>query len=292
MIERCKEIFESYNIETKDVKELPGNKYAITLNDDKKVIVKNIDDKEKIAWEYKTLFNLQNKMRIPKVFKVGDEYIKEATVLEEIEGMSVRTYEEKEAAASLLGNAIGMLHIVEINEQSSEEELKKIWEKHILSKTLYFGTKIIELFNKDVNEKIFNYLNENMHYVKEDYEATMILGKITNDDYVLSNSRVILTNFENAMIGDPTYDFALFYDYYYDNAEQIDKFISGYEDYMGVPENFENKLPFYKLIVLLDKIVELSNDRDKNKEEIEKALDMINSIIDGKFIVRTYKEEA
>lgn len=292
MIERCKEIFESYNIETKDVKELPGNKYAITLNDDKKVIVKNIDDKEKIAWEYKTLFNLQNKMRIPKVFKVGDEYIKEATVLEEIEGMSVRTYEEKEAAASLLGNAIGMLHIVEINEQSSEEELKKIWEKHILSKTLYFGTKIIELFNKDVNEKIFNYLNENMHYVKEDYEATMILGKITNDDYVLSNSRVILTNFENAMIGDPTYDFALFYDYYYDNAEQIDKFISGYEDYMGVPENFENKLPFYKLIVLLDKIVELSNDRDKNKEEIEKALDMINSIIDGKFIVKTYKEEA
>lgn len=292
MFERCKDIFKSYDLELKSLKKITENRYEVELDDSKKLIVKNVDDKEKIAWEYKTLFNLQNKMRVPKVFKAGEEYIKEATVLEEIEGVCVKTYEEKEATAELLGNAIGMLHIVEINEQSSEEELKKIWEKHILSKTLFFGTKIIELFSKDVNEKIFNYLNENMHYVKEDYEATMILGKITNDDYVVSNGKVMLTNFESSMIGDPTYDFALLYNYYYDNASQIEKFLVGYEDYMGLPENFENKLPFYKMIVLLDKIIELSNDKVSNKDEIERILNMVNDIIDGKFIVRAYKEEA
>ncbi|MCQ2978354.1 MAG: phosphotransferase [Clostridia bacterium] len=286
----CINLLNKYGIDAANLKELNNVSFE-TKNNDKTLIIKNFDEKEKVAMEYKTLLNLSKKMKVPSIYKNGEDYITEASVIEKIEGKEISTYEDKDASSYLLGSALGLLHVSEINEQSSEEELKKIWENYILSKTLYFGTKIISLFNKEFNDRIFNYLNENMHFVKEDYELTLLLGKISNSDYVVKDDRVYFNNFENCMVGDATSDFAMIYDYYYDNEEQLEKFLTGYQDYMNLPDNFENKLPFYKFINTLDRLIELSEDKENNKEEIDNMIDIVNAIIEGKYHVITNVEE-
>ena len=283
MINRCKNILDENNIRYKNIEELRNEIFLVTLENDNEIIVKNIEDKEKIAWEYKNLLALQSKMRVPKIFKINDDYIKEASVIEKLKGFMVKTYEEKENAAFYLGNALGLLHVSEINEQSSEEELKKVWEKHILSKPLYYGTEIVKILDKKYSDKIFTYLNENMHYIKNDYDVTMLIGNITNEDYVVTSDRVMFNNFSNVMLGDATSDFAMIYDYFYDNKEQLEKFMNGYKDYMSIPDNFTNKLPFYKLINALDRLILLSNNKEENKESINNELDLIEAIINGKY---------
>lgn len=288
-MERIKEIFKLYNIELKRVDEISPNCYEVETENGDVLIAKNADDKEKIAWEYKTLFNLSNKFVCPEPFKVGDDYIKEALVVVKEPGRVASTYEDKEEFAFELGAAFGKMHITELNEQSSEEELKKVWDKFILNKILFFGTKIINVFPKDVNDQILSYLNDNMQVVKENYDACLVLGKLTNNHYVYRDETVELVNFEDSMIGDPIYDFALAYEYYYDNADHVQRFIDGYQTYMGLPEHFEEKLPFYKLINMLDKILELSDDADKNEEELKNILDRIMDIVTGKFVVSKYE---
>lgn len=288
--QNCIDLMNKYNIKYDEIKENKNGTFE-TKSNDITLIIKNADEKEKIAMEYKTLVNLSNKMVVPKIYKNGEDYILEASVIEKIDGHSISTYEEKDDNAFILGSALGLLHVCEINEQSSQEELKKIWENFILSKTLYFGTKIISLFNKDFNDRIFNYLNENMYYIKDDYEPSLVLGHISNDDFVIKDGRVYFNDFSHSMIGDATSDFAMMYDYFYDNEEQIRKFMQGYQDYMSLPENFENKLSYYKFINALDRLILLSEDKENNKEEIDNTLDIINAIIDGKYnVVLNYED--
>lgn len=281
--ENCTKLLEKYNIPHIELKELKNGIFETKIDENKTLIIKNENEKEKIAMEYKTLLNLKNKMAVPEIYKVNDDFITDASVIYKIDGTTLSTYEEKEDYAFALGNAFGLLHVSEVNEQSSEEEIKKIWEQHILSKTLYYGTKIISLFTKEFNDRIFNYLNENLHFVKENYELTLLIGSLSNDDYVVKEGKVYFNNFSNAMVGDPVSDFATIYDYYYDNKDQLEKFMLGYKDYMNMPDNFENKLPFYKFINTMDKLIELSEDKENNKEDIDNLIDILNAIIDGKY---------
>lgn len=281
--ENCTKLLEKYNIPYIELKESKNGIFETKISENKILVIKNENEKEKIAMEYKTLLNLKNKMAVPEIYKVNDDFITDASVIYKIDGTTLSTYEEKEDYAFALGNALGLLHVSEVNEQSSEEEIKKIWEQHILSKTLYYGTKIISLFTKEFNDRIFNYLNENLHFVKEDYELTLLIGSLSNDDYVVKEGKAYFNNFSNAMVGDPVSDFAAIYDYYYDNKDQLEKFMLGYKDYMNIPDNFENKLPFYKFINTMDKLIELSEDKENNKEDIDNLIDILNAIIDGKY---------
>lgn len=282
MDEKIKEIFKKYDCDIVNITKMNDILYEAKLKDDRTVLVKMADDKEKIAWEYKCLLNLNGKVRVPKIFMPNDEYITECIVFEKPIGKLIETFEDKEKIANLIGVMLGNIHILEFNEQRSEEELKKIWNKHILNKTLYIGSAITEIFTKEKCDKVLEYLTESVKTLSEDFELSMIVGNFNNNDIIYNsdNDSITFINFSSAMLGDPSYDFAKIYKYFQMDEGLIKEFISGYEDIISVPTKLDSKINLFLMIDYIEEIIKIKDNKEM-KPKVDKYIEMIENIING-----------
>ncbi len=263
-MEEVKELLDKYKIEYKEINHIYNCDYRVILSDDTSITVRMLDDKFKIAREYKYALQLAGRVPVRKIFKKDDLGIPEAAIFVDVDGRAPLDSIEEKNIAYELGETLGMLHISELNEQVGEDSLRKAWRDYILSKIVEYARVIKGYVEDDVYEKILEFFERNATYVQvlED-EMSIIHGNYKPENVLIKDGRVVaLINFDEAIVGDRVLDFATMANIYGDDLEASDAFFNGYDSLLSLPAAFNEKLLFYRVFCALREMATNIDDED------------------------------
>lgn len=243
-----------FGLDVKEIKDVADSNSStvrlLVLEDDEKVILKIPFSKEKLFREKMILEKLKNHILVPEVldFFPGQDEIPGALLLSYLDGESLEDDQIDEHMSEQLGELLGKLHLVAVNNYSITNNPSTDWWASIKEK----ATKWLEEQNGHIDADFMERSRVKLFEMIEDAgeaDGPVLVHMDYRPGNILVKNNEIkgLIDFESSRGGSADLDFVKMKVYVWDKNPHLKSFfLRGYQRIRPIP-NIEKTLQIYEL---------------------------------------------